>query len=44
MSDVTSAAGAAVDPIVGTVVMIAAFTAVVVVFAAFLTIVRKNHK
>lgn len=44
MSDVASAVGTAVSPIIGTLVMLAAFTAVVVVFAAFLTIVRKNKK
>lgn len=31
-----------VDPVVGSVVMVGAFTVVVVIFAAFLSIVRKN--
>lgn len=37
-----SAAADEIDPAIGTVVMVAAFTAVVVIFAAFLSIVRKN--
>ncbi len=31
-----------VDPLVGSLVMIGSFTVVVVIFASFLTIVRKN--
>ena len=31
-----------VNPVVGSIVMVGAFTVVVVIFAAFLSIVRKN--
>jgi hypothetical protein len=37
-----SLADQSVNPVVGSIVMVGAFTVVVVIFAAFLSIVRKN--
>lgn len=45
VSDVSSSVSAAlpeVDPLIGSLVMLGAFTITIVIFAAFLTIVRKN--
>ncbi len=43
VSDVSTAISTAeVDPIIGSLVMLGAFTVTIVIFAAFLTIVRKN--
>ena len=42
LSAVTSTPVSEVDPMIGTLVMLGAFTVTVVIFAAFLSIVRKN--
>ncbi|MBQ3155268.1 MAG: hypothetical protein IJB88_08570 [Clostridia bacterium] len=45
VSDVSSSVSAAlpeVDPLIGSLVTLGAFTITIVIFAAFLTIVRKN--
>ena len=42
VSTVSQASSAQVDPFVGMLVALGAFTVTVVIFAAFLSIVRKN--
>lgn len=42
ISAVSNAAASEIDPLVGSLVTLGAFTVTVVIFAAFLSIVRKN--
>ncbi len=42
ISTVSSVPAVEVDPLVGSLVMLGAFTVTIVIFAAFLSIVRKN--